>query len=259
MEAIWRPKIIVGIPAFNEEDSIAGIVTGALRHVSTVVVVDDGSTDVTAFRASKAGAIVIRHPLNRGKGAAVASLFAYAREHGAETLVLLDGDGQHDPDEIPVVIAPCLSREADVVVGSRFLSIKSDVPIHRYLGQRFFNFMTSVASGVRCSDSQSGFRAFSRKAFCRMRITESSFSVECEQQFECMVRNLRLVEVPISCNYTVPEKRSAYIQGIQVLHRLGAMAVRRRILQPPPPVLFSLPLAEHIAEEGEPAVAMGAD
>jgi glycosyltransferase involved in cell wall biosynthesis len=259
VESFGRPKVIVGIPAFNEGESIADIVAGALRHASTVVVIDDGSTDVTAFRATRAGAVVIRHPINRGKGAAVASLFAYAREHEAEILVLLDGDGQHNPDEIPAVIAPCLSREADVVVGSRFLSIKSDVPVHRYLGQRLFNFMTSIASGVRCSDSQSGFRAFNRHAFCRMRITETSFSVECEQQFECLVGKLRLAEVPITCNYRVPEKRSAYIQGIQVLHRLGAMAVRRRILQPPPPVPLSLPPVERTAEEGEPVVVMGAD
>lgn len=257
MEEFWRSRVVVGIPAFNEEDSIAGVVTGALRYASTVVVVDDGSTDLTSFRASRAGAIVIRHVYNLGKGAAVSSLFSYAAKRDAEILVLIDGDGQHNPDEIPDVIAPCLNREADVVVGSRFLSTKSDIPFHRYMGQRFFNFLTSAASGVRCSDSQSGFRAFSRNAFCRMRITETSFSVECEQQFECLARNLRLVEVPISCNYQVPEKRSAYIQGIQVLRRLSEMAIRRRILAPAPPT--ALQVAEHSSDEGEQIVVMAAD
>src|SRR5215211_6091549 len=99
-------KIVVGIPAYNEERAIAGVVARALPHAAEVVVVDDGSADQTALRALKAGAVVIRHSMNSGKGAAVVALFQYAIDHMADVLVLIDGDGQHDPDEIPTVVAP---------------------------------------------------------------------------------------------------------------------------------------------------------
>jgi glycosyltransferase involved in cell wall biosynthesis len=223
-------KVIVGIPAYNEEREIGGVVAGAAPHAAEVVVLDDGSTDRTARRALAAGALVIRHPRNLGKGAAVAALFEHARRRGADVLVLIDGDGQHDPAEIPRLVAPCRGGRADVVVGSRYLSIRSAVPLPRSLGQRFFNLLTAAASGVPCSDSQSGFRAFGRRAICAMRLSEAAFSVECEQQFECRAHGLRLAEVPVSCSYAAPPKRSAYRHGWQVLGRLGVMTTRRRVL-----------------------------
>src|SRR5918995_1920755 len=234
MAQSFEPKVIVGIPAFNEQDRIADVVRGALPHAAAVVVVDDGSRDLTAFNAMNAGAMVIRHRHNAGKGAAVATLFRYAVEQGADALVLIDGDGQHDPDEIRRVVAPVLAGGADAVVGSRYLTQHSATPLHRMLGQRAFNVMTAFASGVQCTDSQSGFRAFSRRAFCAMRIAETTFSVECEQQFECALRGLRLIEVPISCRYDLPEKRSAYSQGVEVLSRLCVMSVRRRVVRQVP-------------------------
>lgn len=260
MATYSEPKIIVGIPAYNEEGAIADVVAKSLPYAASVVVVDDGSRDLTAFRALNAGATVIRHTRNGGKGAAVATLFRYAIEQQADALVLIDGDGQHDPAEIPAVVAPCLADQADMVVGSRFLSVKSDVPFHRTLGQRAFNVLTTVASGVACSDSQSGFRAFSRRAFCAMRIAEASFSVECEQQFECSIHGLRLAEVAISCSYAMPEKRSAYRQGFAVLYRLGSLSYRRRLLRQDPAIAirpanqFGPGLAE-----AEGAVAMAGD
>lgn len=224
-----RRRIIVGIPAYNEEQTIAEVVRHCRRYAAQVVVVDDGSTDLTPFRAQAAGAIVLRHRHNHGKGGAVQTLLTYAQAQQVDTLVMLDGDGQHDPAAIPDLAAPCLRGEADLVVGSRYLSIKSAIPRHRWLGLRAFNFLTALGSGIYCSDSQSGFRALSRTAICAFRITEASFSVECEEQFECRTRGLRLAEVPISCSYAMPEKRSAYTQGISVLCRLGAMVVRRRL------------------------------
>jgi glycosyltransferase involved in cell wall biosynthesis len=254
------PKVIAGIPAFNEQDNIADVVRGALQHATAVVVVDDGSRDLTAWNALQAGAVVIRHKRNAGKGAAVGTLFRYAVEQRADALVLIDGDGQHDPDEIRDVVGPVLAGRADVVVGSRFLTQRSDVPLHRTLGQRAFNVMTALASGVRCTDSQSGFRAFGRRAFCAMRIAETSFSVECEQQFECALRRLRLAEVPISCRYDLPEKRSAYVQGVEVLSRLCVMSVRRRVLrQAPIHVPHPSEFITTVHGEFHTAVAVGAD
>jgi hypothetical protein len=237
-------KIVVGIPAYNEERAIADIVVRALPHAAEVVVVDDGSVDLTARRALQAGAVVIRHRVNCGKGAAVVALFQYAIDHMADVLVLIDGDGQHDPGEIPAVVAPCLENRADVVVGSRFVAeARSATPVVRRLGQHAFNAMTTLASGVRCSDSQSGFRAFRRRAFCAMRLSETSFSVECEMQFEARKRGLSLAEVPISCRYDQPPKRNVLSHGAGVLSRLAAMALRRRMFGRVPTI--NPPLAGH--------------
>jgi glycosyltransferase involved in cell wall biosynthesis len=260
IEQYSHSKVIVGIPAFNEQDRIAEVVRGALQHAATVVVVDDGSRDLTARNALNAGATVIRHEHNAGKGAAVASLFRYAAEHGADALVLIDGDGQHNPDEIPEVVSPVLAGQADVVVGSRFLTRHSEIPRHRVLGQRAFNVMTALASGVPCSDSQSGFRAFGHRAFSLMRIAEATFSVECEQQFECALHGLQLIEVPISCRYDLPTKRSAYVQGVDVLSRLCVMSIRRRVLRQVPihvPHQGGFPTPVH--GEFRASVALGAD
>jgi glycosyltransferase involved in cell wall biosynthesis len=262
MSSAVQPNIIVGIPAYNEGDTIAAVVSGSARYATTVVVVDDGSGDLTSYRALRAGAVVIRHTGNGGKGAAVATLFRHAVQLQADALVLIDGDGQHDPGEIPTVVAPCLDGTADVVVGSRYLSQRSAVPVHRTLGQRAFNVMTTLASGIPCSDSQSGFRAFNRRAICAMRIAESTFSVECEQQFECQAHGLRLREAPISCRYDLAEKRSAYVQGVLVLSRLVAIALDRRILRKTPVSIEHagrvLAPASALAEL-DAATAMGAD
>ena len=253
-------KVIVGIPAYNEQATIAAVVRGARPHAAAVVVVADGARDRTGWHALHAGARVMRHRHNAGKGAAVATLFRYAVEQGADALVLLDGDGQHDPEQIQDVVGPVLAGQADVVIGSRFLAQRSAIPRHRALGQRAFNVMTALASGVPCTDSQSGFRAFGRRALRTMRMAEATFSVECEQQFECALHGLRLVEVPISCRYDLPEKRSAYVQGLEVLSRLCVLSVRRRVLRQAP--LPGSPRGEVIApahSEFLPAVALGAD
>lgn len=247
-------RILIGIPAYNEAPRIGAVVAASLPY-GPVVVVDDGSTDLTAYTALKAGAAVVRFPHNAGKGVAVAALFDEARRRGVETLVLVDGDGQHDPGQIPAVAAPCLAGAADLVVGSRFLSLKSVIPLHRSLGQRAFNLMTAWATGVACSDSQSGFRAFGRRALVQMRLGEAGLSVECEQQFECRRHRLRLAEVPITCTYAVPEKRSAWRHGGAVLRRLLAMTIQRRTLRRVP--IIALPDA--IYAENEPAIVMAAD
>lgn len=243
-------RVMVGVPAFNEQTTIRKVVLGAFQHADLVVVLDDGSTDATSAEAMAAGATVIRHQFNSGKGVAVASLFRHAIQSGSDVLVLIDADGQHQPDEIPALI-DALQREpnADMVVGSRFHEqSESATPRIRRVGQIVFNSMTSVASGVYCSDSQSGFRAFRRRAFCSMHLSEASFSVESEMQFECRARNLRLTEVPISCSYEAPPKRNVLGHGLGVLVRLTRMTVRRRTLgsmpeaavSPVPPTVLSL-------------------
>jgi glycosyltransferase involved in cell wall biosynthesis len=127
-----RPLVVACIPAFNEGRGIGGVVVRAVRYVDRVVVCDDGSVDLTGAIAEGLGAVVIRHERNRGKGAALRSAFLRARELGADVVVMLDADGQHDPEEIPGLIEPILRGEADMVVGSRYAEgSKTDAPLYR--------------------------------------------------------------------------------------------------------------------------------
>src|SRR4030042_6886904 len=129
-------SITAVIPAFNEERTIGRVVRDAMKHVSEVVVVDDGSADATSQTAIGAGATVLRHSKNKGYGSALATGFQHFRNNGANILVVLDGDGQHDPAEIPILIQPILEGLADIVTGSRFMNSGSgnDMPLYRQFG-----------------------------------------------------------------------------------------------------------------------------
>ncbi|HWV23532.1 MAG TPA: glycosyltransferase family 2 protein [Thermomicrobiales bacterium] len=249
MSASASPRVMIGIPAYNEQAHIAAIVKRA-RPYGAVVVVDDGSQDLTAHRAQKAGAKVIRFPRNHGKGAAAAALFEEARASRMDFLVLIDGDGEHDPDEIPGVLAPCLNGKADIVVGSRYLSIHNTIPVRQNLRQRLFNTLTSWATGVPCTDSQSGFRAFNRLAIASIQIDETAFSLESEQQFEVRRNKLRLAEVPITCKYDEETSPSAWHHHLVILYRLVCMSYTRRVLGYGEPATIPVPEAPRSAVTG---------
>lgn len=222
--------IIAAIPAYNEENAICSVIVRARHHVDEVIVIDDGSADHTARLADGAGATVIRHARNRGKAAAIMTAFEAAAERQADVLVLLDGDGQHDPDEIPQLIAPLLAGQADVVVGSRFLQIQNPIPFYRTIGQRVLNVATHLGSGLRCSDSQCGFRAFNLRAYLGITLQESflhGLAVESEMQFEIAAAGLRLAEVPIYVRYDEKARRSPIKHGFGVLYRVLAMTSQR--------------------------------
>src|SRR5690349_4093402 len=171
------------IPAYNEARFIGSLVLAALAHVDLALVVDDGSSDRTAEIARRAGATVFRHSQNQGKAAAVNTGFLYMRQLKAAGVVMLDGDGQHTADDIPRVLEPILAGEADIVVGSRFLDVKSDIPLYRQVGQHGLTLATNLTSGVRVSDSQSGYRAFSSRAIEKLWFGQGGFSIESEMQF----------------------------------------------------------------------------
>ena len=222
-----QPRIIAAIPCFNEELFIGSVVLKAKEYVDQVIVIDDGSIDNTALVAEKAGATVIKHSSNRGKGAAVSTAFEHAGEIGCRALVLLDGDGQHEPAYIPTLVKPVLDGEADVVVGSRFLEIKSSVPGYRILGHRLLTFLTNLGSRVKLTDSQSGFRAFSPKAIEVLSFTEEGLSVESEMQFLANKADLRVTEVPVSIAYHGGAKRSPVAHGVGVLNSIMGLISRR--------------------------------
>ncbi len=217
-----QSKIIAAIPAYNEARHIEEIVSKTLRYVGQVIVVDDGSVDGTGERARGAGATVIKHESNQGKGVAINTAFNYAKRINPWAMVLLDADGQHRPEEIPQLLNPVLNNQADMVVGSRFL-VKNDIPKYRMLGQTVLNITTNLGSGIRLTDTQSGFRAFSRKAIERMSFKETGFAVESEMQFRANRYGLKVTEVPINTNYDEKVKRSPVVHGFGVLWRVLGM------------------------------------
>jgi len=222
-----QARIIAAIPCYNEELFIGSVVLKTRDYVDKVIVIDDGSTDRTALVAEMAGATVIKHGSNRGKGTAIGSAFEHAREKGCKALVLLDGDGQHDPTFIPSLIKPVLDGEADMVVGSRYLEIKNSIPGYRTWGHRILTFLTNMGSRVKLTDSQSGFRAFSSKAIEALSFAEEGLSVESEMQFLANEAGLRVTEIPISIGYYGKAKRNPLAHGIGILNSVVGLISRR--------------------------------
>ena len=223
-------RVTVAIPAYNEERFIGSVVIQALRHSPDVVVIDDGSSDGTAYIAEKAGAKVLRHGQNKGKSEAVNTALAWARRNGSDALVFIDGDGQHRADEIDQVLGPVLRGEADMVVGSRFMGIKSRIPAYRRVGQHALTLFTNVAATVPVSDSQSGFRAFSRRAVEALHFNGTGLSVESEMQFQAREHGLAITEVPISVVYAEKAKRSPVSHGMQIISNLIRLVSQHRPL-----------------------------
>jgi len=219
--------IIAGIPCFNESWHIGTVILKVKHHVDRILVVDDGSTDDTGEVAIAAGAIVFRHPTNQGVGSSTRTLIEKALRMDTEIMVLIDGDGQHDADEIPTLLKPIMRGEADIVIGSRFLHNGARPPLYRQLGQRVLTGTTNILSGCRITDSQSGFRALSWKALSRMDLQECGFCITSEMQFQARKHNLRVTEVPITSIYNGKAKRNPFAHGFYVLARIGLLGLRR--------------------------------
>jgi len=224
--------IIAAIPALNEETAIGSVVLRAKQHVDAVIVVDDGSYDKTAKIAELAGASVIRHDVNLGKGMALRDAFLRARELNADILVCLDGDGQHNPDEIPRLLIPIKNGEADMVIGSRFLDIRSDIPRYRQAGQKVLTTLTNKVSETKVTDSQSGFRAFSKKAIDSIPLEVDGIGIESAMQRSADDLGLRIVEVPITCRYDIEHasKMGSVRHGFTVVNTLLKIVEERRPL-----------------------------
>lgn len=213
-------QCIAVIPAYNEARLLGSVVLRARRIFDHVIVVDDGSTDDTALIAAAAGVMLVQHPHNQGKGAAVATGLRAAQQLQPAVVVLLDGDGQHRPEESTTVIAPILAGEADIVIGSRYIEPTSSVPVHRVWAHRVFNLITSQTSGIPVTDSQSGFRAFAPAALAALNFSAQGFAVESEMQYLAHDHQLRVMEVPITILYDDPPKRHSLVHGWHVLNGL---------------------------------------
>ncbi len=199
-------KVCAVIPAYNEGRRIAEVVRGALAQGLATVVVDDCSDDATSERALRAGAAVVRHERNRGKGAALATGLAWATERGYDAAVTLDGDGQHDPEEIPLFIKCALERGADIVVGSRFLRLGGKksalcMPPVRKFTNWFMSRVLSGLAGARLTDSQSGYRLIKTKAWESLDLDTSGFDTESEMLVRACRKGMHVAEVPIRTIY----------------------------------------------------------
>lgn len=227
---VQKPKIMVGIPAFNEERSISTIVTSARKYADEVVVVDDGSIDRTAELARIAGAIVVRHRINRGAGAATATCFEQARIRQADVLVTLDGDGQHNPDEIPALIAPVLNDNADLVIGSRFLKSYENIPTYRKIGIDIISWLCNYRSNTRISDTQSCFRTYGRTAINSLQCEDYGYGFSVELLIKAQKNGLRLAEVPISCIYnSYSHKANPIVHGFNVAYATIKFRIIERV------------------------------
>jgi len=205
--SFFNLKVVVGIPALNEERSIAKVIVRSLPHADKVLIVDDGSNDDTALIARSLGAVVLRHEKNLGYGAAIRDCFEWARQYGADVLVTLDADGQHDPHEIPKLMDALRNTQADVVIGSRQIR-PSGMPRYRWLGKHALDLATHVKIEGRLVDAQSGFRAYSRKAIEGLTLTEDGMGADSELLMRAQHSGMHIVDVPVTHSYAGLETSS---------------------------------------------------
>ncbi len=206
----YSPVVFVGIPAFNVEKNIAKVVIHSKRHCDQVVVCDDGSSDETASIAESLGCLVIRHDRNLGYGASIRTLIDTARKEGADVLVTIDGDGQHNPKEIGTLVDPIVAGKADVVIGTRFGEnrIEKKVPKFRKIGIKAITRVVATLNDSTITDAQSGFRAYSRKALSTIRPGEQGMGASTEILFKAKDTGLTVLEVPTTVHYS-PDSKSA--------------------------------------------------
>lgn len=237
-----KPLVVVGIPAFDEEKTIARVVLQSQSYADKVVVCDDGSTDLTATIAERLGAIVVRHEQNLGYGAAIQSLFREAEKLDADVLVTLDGDGQHDPSEIPKIVKPIIQGEVDIVVGSRLMDkrLGSVMPWYRRVGVRFITKLTNGQSKHdNVKDAQSGFRAYNRKSIEDLVIFEDGMGASSEILINARKQHLRICEVSSSCDYNNGTKTSTHNP---VRHGVNVVAsIIKLVVEDKPLAMLGLP------------------
>jgi glycosyltransferase involved in cell wall biosynthesis len=192
----------VGIPAYNEEKNIAGIIQKLKQITDTIIVCNDGSSDNTGKIAEQMGAIVINHPRNLGYGGAIRSLFLKARELNCDMLVTLDSDGQHRLEDVLPVSQPIINNQADLVIGSRFLKDdQENIPKYRKVGIKMITKLANASLEESVTDSQSGFRAYSKNILLQITPSEQGMGVSNEILMKSSRKGFKIAEVPIVVSY----------------------------------------------------------
>jgi len=193
-------KICVIIPAFNESKEISGLVKEIKERNLEVLVVDDGSTDATAQIAQSAGAVVLKNPVNEGKGACLRKGFKYALENNFDAVITMDGDGQHLPEDLPVFRRLGDDPQSDIVVGNRMLKTR-DMPFIRFITNRFMSWMISVLSKQKIPDTQCGYRLIKRQVLEKIELKTSNFEIETEILLNASKMGFKIYSVPIKTIY----------------------------------------------------------
>jgi len=220
-------NVVAIIPAYNEEKALADVIGKTLEHVDEVIVVDDGSSDKTSEVAIGAGARVIKHSVNLGKGEALQSGF---KAIGNDSIIItIDGDGQHNPSEIPDLVRPIIEDGADLVNGSRYMNgPEENTPAYRRVGQKVLDIATNISAGTKVTDSQSGFRAFSPKSKNVFRFKDTGFGIESEMLVDASEAGLKIVEVPITVRYDLDgSTKDPITHGVGVLFNIAKDKVLR--------------------------------
>ena len=194
-------KITVGIPAYNEEKNIAKIIVKLKKTVDQILVCDDGSTDSTCAIAESLGVTVIKHQKNSGYGMAIRSIFLKAREINADVLVTIDADGQHKVEDINKIIKPIVDGQADISIGSRFLTEDDNTPSYRKLGVKIITKVTNSSLSEKVTDAQSGFRAYNNKVLQSLTPSDSGMGISTEILIKSSNLGLKIAEVPTVIQY----------------------------------------------------------
>jgi glycosyltransferase involved in cell wall biosynthesis len=193
-------KICAVVPAFNEGENVGGLVRKLLSYVKEVIVVDDGSADDTFKEAQDAGATVLRHLRNCGKGAALRTGFNHALKAGYDGVITLDADGQHDYREVPLFINEVEKCGADIVLGTRMGSVRG-MPLIRLLTNIVTSLIVSILSRQRITDSQTGFRLIKREVLEKARLTTTNYETESEILIKASRKGFKITEIPIKTIY----------------------------------------------------------
>ena len=194
-------NIAIGLPAYNEEKNIAKILVQLMNKGYQIIVCNDGSNDSTGLIAKKMGVTVIEHEKNLGYGAAIRSIFQKSKEMNYDILVTFDTDGQHRIEDISKVIKPIIDKDADIVIGSRFLNDNDEVPTYRKIGIKAITKISNISTELNLSDSQSGFRSYNKKSILELNPSDFGMGVSTELLIKASQKKLKILEVPITILY----------------------------------------------------------
>jgi glycosyltransferase involved in cell wall biosynthesis len=211
---------IACIPAFNAGNQISEVIQKSLHYVDKVIVCDDGSTDNTFKNAKLAGAFVLKHKKNLGKGAALKTLFEKAKELHADIIITIDGDGQFLPEEMMRLIEPIKNENFDLVIGNRFLD-KEEMPTYRKAGNKILDSFTKLAANLPFEDTQSGFRSYSKTAIEKISFSSNGFGVDSEILIDAVNKNLKITEKYVTVIYNTGGKTST---KNPISHSVGVLA-----------------------------------
>lgn len=244
-ERVTRPLVVACIPAYDEEKCIGGVIVRTREFVDMVLVCDDGSSDLTGAIAEGLGAVVVRHDRNMGYGAAIQSLFKEASRLGADVVVTLDADGQHDPRDIPILVEFLETEDVDIILGSRFVDGgSSEAPGWRENGIKLITKLVSK-NGAFLTDAQSGFRVYSRRAISLLALVEQGMGVSTEILLKAADIGLSIAEASINIKYDEHSStHNPIIHGLDVMiSTIKHLSIRRPLLFYGVPGLFSFIIA----------------